>query len=323
MKETATQRRSTPAESGEVTPAEAAGVVFNIQRFAVHDGPGVRTTVFLKGCPLACWWCHNPESRAPQADLEIVTERCIECGSCLAVCTHDAVVRLESGAYAVDPSHCVRCGECTEACPTGGRRLVGETYGVERVVDEVEKDRVFYEESGGGVTFSGGEPLAQPEFLLALLRECRLRGLHTCVDTSGMAAAETVLRVGELAHLLLYDLKLLDDARHRVFTGAGNGVVLANLEALAESGADVWIRVPWIPGVNDDDGNLDDLASFVTGLGKDWPVFLLPYHINAQDKYARLGRDYPLVGLEPPAPDRIEAAADRLRDAGLRVSIGG
>jgi len=235
----------------------------------------------------------------------------------------DAVVRLEDGTFSVDPLHCTRCGECTEACPTEGRRMVGETYTVGRVIDEVIKDRVFYEESGGGVTFSGGEPLAQRDFLLALLDECRLRGLHTCVDTSGMAEERVILQVAELADLFLYDLKLLDDNRHRIFTGAGNRAVLTNLMALAQRGADVWIRVPLIPGINDDIGNIDALAGFVSALETDWPVFLLPYHAIAQDKYARLGREYPLVGLEPPLQAQVEAAADRLRDAGLRVNIGG
>ncbi len=307
----------------QAPPVGVAGAVFNIQRFAVHDGPGVRTTVFLKGCPLSCWWCHNPESRATDAEVEIVADRCIQCGSCLEACSHDAVVRLADGTYSVNPLHCTRCGACTDACPADGRRLVGETQSVDRVIEEVIKDVVFYEESGGGVTFSGGEPLMQRDFLLALLRECRARGLHTCVDTSGMAAEETILSVAELTDLFLYDLKLLDDDRHRIFTGVTNGPVLANLAALAAAGAGVWVRVPLIPGINDDIGNLDALAAFLGGFEHDWPVFLLPYHVIAQDKYSRLGREYTLTGLEPPSRAHLEAAANRLRDAGLRVNIGG
>jgi len=299
------------------------GKVFNIQRFAVHDGPGVRTTVFLKGCPLSCWWCHNPESRATQPELSIVADRCIQCGSCMAACEHDAVIRLADGSYSVDALHCTRCGECAEQCPTNGRKLIGEERSVEDVLDEVVKDLVFYQESGGGVTFSGGEPLAQSDFLLALLAESRERGLHTCVDTSGMAGEPALLRVATLTQLFLYDIKLMDDNRHRMFTGVGNEVILSNLAALAAIGADVWIRVPFIPGVNDDRANLDALAEFLGGLEADYPVFLLPYHLIAQDKYGRLGHVYPLSGLEPPPEEQVETAAARLRDAGLRVNIGG
>jgi len=310
------------------TPRSAAGLrvtgtVFNIQRFAVHDGPGVRTTVFLKGCPLSCWWCHNPESRAARPEVQIVADRCIQCGSCLEVCQHDAVVRLADGTYSVDPLHCARCGECTEACPTNGRKIVGQERGVNEVLEEVLKDKVFYEESSGGVTFSGGEPMAQRDFLLALLAESRARGLHTCVDTSGMASESTLERVAELTDLFLWDLKLIDDNRHRVFTGVGNRAILSNLMRLARRGAEVWIRVPFIPGINDDRDNLDALASLVAGLHRDYPVFLLPYHRIAQDKYGRLGHAYPLAGLEPPGEEQLEAAAARLRRAGLRVNIGG
>ena len=301
----------------------ATGLVFNIQRFAVHDGPGVRTTVFLKGCPLACQWCHNPESRSNRPELSVVAERCIQCGSCAEACPHDAVVRLEDGTFVTDPYHCTLCGDCAEACPTGGREIVGDDRSVDRVLDEVEKDAVFYERSGGGVTFSGGEPMAQPVFLLALLEACRARGIHTVVDTCGMANASTVRAVAKLADLFLYDLKLMDDDRHWMFTGVGNELILENLALLAELGAEAWIRVPLIPGINDDEENIDALAAFVGGLGKDYPVHLLPYHSIARDKYGRFGQNYPLEGLAPPSEEGIAAAAERLRASGLRVTIGG
>jgi pyruvate formate lyase activating enzyme len=308
---------------GATRGLRVSGTVFNIQRFAVHDGPGVRTTVFLKGCPLSCQWCHNPESRAARPEVQIVADRCIQCGSCLEACEHGAVVRLADGSYSVDPLHCARCGACTEVCPTNGRRLVGEMRDVDNVIAEVVKDRVFYEESGGGVTFSGGEPLSQREFLVELLSRCRAKSLHTCVDTCGMAPEATLLSVMPLTDLFLYDLKLIDDDRHREFTGVGNRAILSNLESLARRGADVWVRVPFIPGINDDRDNLDALAGFVSGLDRDYPVFLLPYHLIAQDKYGRLGHDYPLAGREPPSTEQLDEAATRLRDAGLQVNIGG
>lgn len=318
---------SSPGSSGFAIQrpalAESRGRVFNIQRFAVHDGPGVRTTVFLKGCPLACWWCHNPESRAANPEVSIVADRCIQCGACLEVCEHDAVVRLADGNYSIDPLHCTVCGECTKVCPTNSRRIVGEDRTVDDIIDEVVKDRVFFEESGGGVTFSGGEPLAQADFLLALLAESRERGVNTCVDTSGLAGERTVLQVAGMTDLFLYDIKLIDDNRHRIFTGVDNRVILSNLTALARIGAEVWIRVPLIPGINDDRGNLDALAAFLGGLETCYPVFLLPYHLIAQDKYGRLGYAYPLVDLEPPGAAQVQTAAARLRDAGLQVTIGG
>jgi pyruvate formate lyase activating enzyme len=316
-------RRQQESGAARARPAREGGSVFNIQRFALHDGPGVRTTVFLKGCPLACWWCQNPESRAVEPELTVVADRCIQCGSCLEACEHGAVVRLPDGSFSVDPLHCTRCGACTEACPTNGRKIVGEQRTVEEVLEEVVKDRVFYQESGGGVTFSGGEPLAQAEFLLDLLGASKVCGLHTCVDTSGMAGEPALLRVATLTDLFLYDLKLMDDDRHRTFTGVGNRLILSNLAALARAGAEVWVRVPFIPTVNDDPDNLDALATFVGDLPGDHPVFLLPYHLMAQDKYGRLGQSYPLTGLEPPTAEQLEAGAARLRDAGLRVSIGG
>ncbi len=303
--------------------AQTRGRVFNIQRFAVHDGPGVRTTVFLKGCPLACDWCHNPESRAAQPEVSVVADRCIQCGSCLEVCEQGAVIRLTDGSYSVDPVRCTVCGECTEACPTGARRVVGEERAVDDIIDEVVKDQVFFEESGGGVTFSGGEPLAQADFLLALLAESRERGLHTCVDTSGLAAERTVLQVASTTDLFLYDVKLIDNTRHSIFTGVDNRVILSNLVALARAGAEAWIRVPFIPSINGDGADLDELAAFLGGLEKRYPVFLLPYHLIAQDKYGRLGYEYPLAGLEPPSAAQLQTAAARLRDGGLQVTIGG
>jgi pyruvate formate lyase activating enzyme len=239
------------------------------------------------------------------------------------VCTHDAVVRLADGTFSADPYHCARCGECTDSCPTGGREIIGAEYSVDAVLETVEKDRVFYEESGGGVTFSGGEPMAQPAFLLALLEACRAHNLHRVVDTCGMANESTVRAVAELTDMFLYDLKLMDDDRHRMFTGVDNRPILENLEILAELDADVWVRFPLIPSVNDDDENIDALAAFVAALGKDYPIHLLPYHAIARDKYGRFGQTYPLEGLAPPGEDGIAAAAARLRAAGLRVDIGG
>lgn len=304
-------------------PSERAGLVFNIQRFAVHDGPGVRTTVFLKGCPLACQWCHNPESRSRLTELSVHAARCIQCASCLGVCPHDAVARREDGTYSVDPMQCARCGECVSVCPTGGRELIGDESTVDDVMAAIEKDRVFYDESGGGVTFSGGEPLAQPGFLLALLDACRGRDLHSTVDTCGMATESTLRAVAERVDLFLFDLKLMDDARHVRYTGASNRAILRNLELLAELDADVWIRVPLVPGISDDAANIDAIGAFVTSLERRYPIHLLPYHAIARDKYERCDRDYPLDHIDPLTGGEVAGIAERLRTSGCSVRTGG
>lgn len=303
------------------------GVVFNIQRFSIHDGPGIRTTVFLKGCPLNCWWCHNPEGRDPEPVISLLPERCIGCGDCLESCPSGVARPLDRTSDGrADVGKCVRCGACAEACPSGARTTVGDSYGVRDLVKELDKDRIFYDQSGGGVTFSGGEPLApkrNAEFLLSCLEACRDRGYHRTVDTSGFAPRETLLSVATLTDLFLFDLKHMDDERHRQCVGVSNRPILENLQALSRHGSNVWIRMPLIPGVNDDRDNIDATASFVASLDQPCPVHLLPYHRVGGDKHRRIGMDYPLQELEPSPQEQIQDAADRFRSFGLKVTIGG
>jgi pyruvate formate lyase activating enzyme len=233
--------------SGRARSTGRAGWCFDVQRYSIHDGPGIRTTVFLKGCPLACPWCHNPEGRSRGQELRIIAGRCIHCMSCLAACP----LGLADGPVAPDPTRCLRCGRCAEVCPTGTRQLVGYPLTVGRVVELVERDRPFYDESGGGVTFSGGEPFAQPRFLLACLEAMRTRAIHTVVDTCGVAPRATLLKAAALTDLFLYDLKILDPDRHLGLIGAPLGPILDNLRALDRVGADL-ARMPFIPGYNDD-----------------------------------------------------------------------
>jgi pyruvate formate lyase activating enzyme len=294
--------------------AVEGGLVFNIQRFSLRDGPGIRSTVFLKGCPLECAWCHNPESRDSTPELEHFEERCTQCHACLAACT----CGLTDPARR--PAECRLCGACVEACPADARRLSGRRMTVEEVLDEVERDRVFYDESGGGVTLSGGEPLVQQEFTSALLVELRARGLRTALDTCGHVPREALLAAP--AELFLYDVKLIDAERHRAFTGVDNGLILANLAALATAGRTVVVRYPLIPGVNDTGTDLDALAGVLAPLALR-RVDLLPYHDTAQAKYRRLGRKYALAGTPRPAEEAIAQAAARLRENGLEVTVGG
>ncbi len=300
----------------------ADGVVFDIKRFAIHDGPGIRTTVFLKGCPLTCACCHNPESQAPGAEVILRPGRCLRCGACLPECPTGAAT-LGPGGPVVDPARCLRCGDCAEACPAGARERIGRVMTAEAVVAEIARDEPFFAESGGGATFSGGEPLQQPDFLAGLLRLCREAGIHTALDTCGHAPWETVARVLPWTDLVLYDLKHPDDAAHRAFTGVSNATILANLRRLAASGPPVVVRVPVVPGFNDDDATARALAALLAELETRPPVELLPYHQLGADKYARLGREAPLPDTPPPNRARLAAFAGALRGRGLTVTTGG
>jgi pyruvate formate lyase activating enzyme len=298
------------------------GLVFDIQKYSLHDGPGIRTTVFLKGCPLECSWCHNPEGISPQGEMVVMENRCIECGECRRACPQAQGV-AGGRALPAEIEHCERCGACLEACPTGGRRLIGREIPVTQLLETIEQDRVFYEDSGGGVTFSGGEPLYQFEFLKDLLRACRDRHLHTVVDTCGFAREGDLLAVAPLTGLFLYDLKMMDDAKHRQYTGVSNVRILSNLQALGAAHEQIWIRVPVIPGINDSERELKGLAHFVAGIPSVRQVNLLPYHRTGLPKARRLGRFSPLAEVEPPSAESMSRAADIFSSFGLSARIGG
>jgi pyruvate formate lyase activating enzyme len=300
----------------------ATGLVFNVQKYSLHDGPGIRTTVFLKGCPLACAWCHNPESQSLRPEILVAEGRCLVCGQCRAACPFGQTL---PGGAVLPPRNapCTHCGACVEACPTGARQRVGQHRTVAEVLAEVESDRVFYDESAGGVTFSGGEPLSQPAFLKALLAACRARGLRTAVDTCGFGGVDDLLACARLTDLFLYDLKLMDDAKHRHYCGAPVGLALRNLQALAQVHACIWVRVPIIPGVNDSLAELQALAKFVTALPQIRRVNLLPYHKTGARKFRRLGLTYTLEDLQPPAAQRMGQIQELFGAFGLDARIGG
>jgi pyruvate formate lyase activating enzyme len=301
---------------------QTMGLIFDIKRFAIHDGPGIRTTVFFKGCPLSCAWCHNPESRSRKPEVMLRATRCVKCMRCVEVCPTGAIVP-DGDIPQVDRDRCSRCAVCAEACPTDAREIVGREVSAAEVVGELAKDRVFFDESGGGVTISGGEPLLQPEFLIALLEGCRAEGLHSVVDTTGLAPWETVAQVAERADLILYDLKLADSSRHRRWTGVENDLILDNLRRLSAAGRNVVVRIPLIPGVNDNHAELRAMGGFVATLDTAYPVDLLPYQAMGSEKYARLGMKYELSAVQPPTPDQIEGAAMLLRSCSLTVTVRG
>ncbi|MBM4017818.1 MAG: glycyl-radical enzyme activating protein [Planctomycetes bacterium] len=317
MAETARNSSGTTASPSDAGPG-GSGIVFDIQRYAVHDGPGIRTTVFLKGCPLDCWWCHNPESQSAQPQIVVMEGRCVRCGECVKVCPQG-----EAGAAAADRPRCTACGACVAACPAGARRMAGARMTVEEVLAEVLKDRLFYEESGGGATFSGGEPLFQPQFLHGLLQACRSAGLPTAVDTCGFAPWDDLRAVVPLTDLFLYDLKGADEQSHAHHTGVPSGPILDNLRALGAVHDNIWIRIPVLPGINDDDAQVDAMARLAASAGGVRRVNLLPYHKTGVHKFRQLGRAYRLERLAPPSPERMEDVAARFRAFGLRVRVGG
>ncbi|MGE5199575.1 MAG: glycyl-radical enzyme activating protein [Rhodospirillaceae bacterium] len=286
------------------------GLVFNVQRFSVHDGPGVRTTVFMKGCPLSCAWCHNPESQSPSPEFVRLRHRCMTCGRCTDDELDDPVVNG-------------RGEDDVEACPTGALQGVGERVEPGALVTSLLRDRIFFDESGGGVTISGGEPLMQAAFVAETLRLLRAEGVHTALDTCGFGRWPDLREAAAHASLVLYDLKLMDAARHKSATGVSNELILDNLRALAGEHPAIWIRIPVIPGVNDDDGNVEASADFVRSVPGIRRVDLLPYHPTGEAKFARLGLDYDLHGTPAPDPGRLDALAARFRARGLTTTIGG
>ncbi|MBM3908290.1 MAG: glycyl-radical enzyme activating protein [Gemmatimonadetes bacterium] len=287
-----------------------SGLVFNVQRFSVHDGPGIRTTIFLKGCPLACTWCHNPESQELAPTFVRLRHRCMQCGRCTEAELASDTVFNKAACDVAD-------------CPTGALQLVGERISADALVVRVLRDRTFFETSGGGVTLSGGEPLVQAPFAIDSLKRLRAEGVHTALDTCGFASWEHLRDAAEHADLVLYDLKLMDPARHETATGVSNARILTNLSALCSLHQAVWVRIPVIPGVNDDEANIDATAAFVSALPRLGQVSLLPYHPTAEPKFARVGKHYTHHGTATPSNAHLEAIAARFRARGLPTSIGG
>ena len=298
------------------------GTIFDIKKYAIHDGPGIRTTVFFKGCPLACRWCHNPEGITVASQRIYRQERCIGCGECIQICPQKVITETADG-IASDPVKCDLCQTCADHCPSEAVEFVGRKVTVGEAMRQIEKDIAFYDESGGGITLSGGEPLMQPEFLLQLLDACADLDLHRTVDTTGYADSELLLQVAQKTDLFLYDLKLMDAARHRDFTGVSNEGILHNLKLLAQNEARIQVRVPIIPGINTDAENIDRTAAFVSALPGVEKIAILPFHNSARGKYGRLGMDCISSDIECPSDEHLRIIARRLAKSGLQVKIRG
>jgi pyruvate formate lyase activating enzyme len=294
--------------------------IFNIMRFATHDGPGIRTTIFFKGCPLSCWWCHNPESQSFQPDRLYFENRCRHCLDCVAACPEHAI--SETNGFVSTSDACTCCGHCATVCMSEARQIAGKRYTVAELIAEVEKDVVFFDDSGGGVSLSGGEPLSQPAFVAAFLSACRERGIGTVIETCGYSQPETFLKTALLADRILFDLKLVDPEKHLRYTGVPPELILRNLGSLIARNAAVTVRIPIVPGVNDSD---EDTAQFAACLANLRPsqVELLPYHPTGAGKYRHLGMNYKLMNTTRPAAADLARFREVLTRAGLQVTIGG
>ena len=297
------------------------GNIFNIQKYSIHDGPGIRTTVFFKGCPLNCWWCHNPESQSSLPELIFWKDRCILCKACIEACPHDAL-NFKDALIITDKEKCILCGECVKKCPTIAREIIGQKMTVEEVMEEIEKDRIFYQESGGGVTFSGGEPLLQQDFLEELLRQCHQKKIHTTLDTSGYCEWLVLNSISRFVDLFLYDVKIMDDEAHLKYTGVSNRIILNNLKKLSEKGKNIIVRIPVIPGINDDVKNIRDMGEFLKPINIDYAE-LLSYHNIASEKYARIGKAYALESTRVPDKDKLSEIVKLLQKYDLTVKSGG
>lgn len=304
---------------------EPSGTLFRIERLAVHDGPGIRTVLFFKGCPLRCAWCSTPESQRAMPETLYTAEQCTGCGDCITACPQRALSFSPHGRIHTDRSLCTGAGLCVEACRYGARKRVGGTLTLDQILEAIEKDEIFYHRSGGGITLSGGEPLLQPAFAGAVLAAARMRGISTAVETCGHFSWKACESLGQSLDLVYVDIKHTDPARHKELTGKGNEVLLANLQRMDAlwTGTDLVVRVPLIPGINDDRENLQETAAVVQGLDRVTRVELLPYHRYGAATYARLGRAYPLEGIRPPSKSDVQAAAAIFTSQGIPVQIGG
>jgi pyruvate formate lyase activating enzyme len=286
------------------------GLIFNLQKFSLHDGPGIRTIVFLKGCPLACMWCSNPEGRSRSVELLQSCDRCIgtsECDRCLSVCLEQAISLGDDREIVIDRERCDGCGDCAYACPPEALQTSGEWMSVDEVLRAVEEDDAFYARSGGGLTLSGGEPLAQGTFVVSLLAEARRRGVDTAVETSGLCNWKTLQAVAAIADQIYFDIKCLDETRHIEGTGVSNTRVLENFARLRREfpEARVTVRTPVIPGFNDMETEIRAIADFIRSAGGAQAYELLPYHRFGEAKYEKLGKHYRLSHLRPPSEDRV------------------
>jgi pyruvate formate lyase activating enzyme len=311
---------------------QISGIVYDIQGFSLQDGPGIRTTIFLKGCPLRCPWCHSPESQQFYQQLSWISAKCIgvaKCGKCLEACSKKAISpgkMVQASKYIqqihIDRTLCNNCGDCAAACVYKSLYICGTEYTTEELIKRASKDLPFYEQSGGGVTISGGEPLSQPQFVLHLLKGLKRCGIHTALDTTGYAKYEVLKPALPYIDLFLYDLKHMDSEQHRIVTGAPNELILKNAQKIAKAGGKIQIRIPVIPNFNDSENNIRQTAAFCRSLGDAVTVIqLLPYHNLGVMKYQRLDDSKIVLEANPPTEEIIASIKELLEGMGLPVTV--
>lgn len=299
---------------------DTEGVLFNIQRYSLHDGPGIRTIPFFKGCPLACKWCSNPESQRPQPELIFKKSNCIRCGKCIDACKQRAI--SADNPFFIDRERCIQCGDCTRVCPTQALEMKGKRMTVSEVMRELQKEENLYRRAGGGVTLSGGEPLAQPEFARELLKACKEKGWHTAIETTGFTSKAVIEDVFPWVDLALTDIKAIDPRVHEQNTGVNNRQILENLIRISFITKTI-VRIPVIPGVNDNAQEIRSIAEFARLMSGVDTLHLLPYHTFGENKYHLLGRIYPLSAAKTHSPEKMDTLKNVVESMGFHCHIGG
>ncbi len=289
--------------------------IFDLQRNALHDGPGIRTTVFVKGCPLDCLWCHNPESKRFHAQLSCLYKNCVLCGRCVEVCPQN-VHSIEENGHRINYAECIQCGKCVDACYNKALKIYGKRYSTDELLELVLKDRDFYERSGGGLTISGGEPMNQFQGVQELMKKAKEAGLHTCLDTSGYAETEQYAKMMEYVDLFLYDYKITSPEKHKKYTGVENDIIKDNLKFICENGGKVFLRCPIIPGINEEEEHYQAIVELSRRFENIVQVNVMAYHDMAKSKAIQIGVDYPLRNLKTVEKEQKAAIYKRLEDMG-------
>ncbi len=306
------------------TEMKKNSLIFDIKRYSINDGPGIRTTVFFKGCPLSCAWCHNPESQSSEVQKLYSLSKCIGCGSCVEACPEKALILDPVEGIITDSSLCTVCGKCALVCPTKAIEMSGRQETIEKIMQSLRREIVVMDTSGGGVTFSGGEPLLHPEMLMELLKKCAEEGIHRAVDTSGFVKWEMLAGVAPHIDLFLYDIKHMNSWIHKEFTGVPNDLILSNLKVLAQMGSKIIIRIPLVEGVNAEEKNMEETAVFIASLaGEPKTVNLLPYHAIAERKYEKLGKNYNEGLMKEPSKETIQKSIEIFARHGITATVGG